>query len=55
MARGEIRTVRAARGVRELGARLADPPRERLLANGVAALSGSELISVVLAKGSPSG
>lgn len=39
------------RAVREVGAAFAEQPRERLLANGPAALSGTELVAVVLATG----
>ena len=45
----------ARRGVRELGPSVVERPRERLLASGPGALSGHELIAVVLATGSATG
>jgi DNA repair protein RadC len=46
---------RVSRAVREAGAPLAERPRERLLAHGPNALSGSDLLAVVLAGGSSNG
>ena len=48
-------TRRVAHAVREVGAPIADRPRERLLAHGPNSLGGSELLAVVLGAGSASG